>query len=94
LFGNPILEIVECLEQVLVLFGFKVTWTSFNFVWISILASDHVYGHVKTTSSMSIIDTMVTYIYMLVSKSIRYVDTIAYPSHIFQLYTTYHIQIA
>ncbi len=43
---------------------------------------------------MSIIDTMVTYIYMLVSKSIRYVDTIAYPSHIFQLYTTYHIQIA
>jgi hypothetical protein len=25
LFGNPILEIVECLEQVLVLFGFKVT---------------------------------------------------------------------
>jgi hypothetical protein len=25
LFGNPILEIVECLEQVSILFGFKVT---------------------------------------------------------------------
>jgi hypothetical protein len=25
LFGNPILEIIECIEQVSVLFGFKVT---------------------------------------------------------------------
>jgi hypothetical protein len=73
LFGNPILEIVECLEQVSVLFGFKVTSACFSLVWTSILISDHVYGHVKIASSMNIIDTIVTYIYMLVSRSIRYV---------------------
>jgi hypothetical protein len=34
------------------LFGFKPTWASFSFVWISVLAGDHVYGYVKNASSM------------------------------------------
>jgi hypothetical protein len=86
----------NCIEQVLVMFGFWYGGTKDlqvnKWICVIILMVDHVYDYVKSASSMgALLIPKSLYLFIGIKVHKIYVDTIAYTFHIFQLYIPYHI---